>query len=61
MSSSTVSVLWVFLNIVIGYVLVCRVGTFGLRNIQVNEQDWDRESASFRNVQTSAFMRVALF
>ena len=31
-SSSTVNVLWGFLNFVIGYVLVCRVGDFGLRN-----------------------------
>src|SRR6266567_280963 len=32
LSSSTVNVLWGFLNIVVGYVLVCRVGDFGLRN-----------------------------
>jgi hypothetical protein len=32
LSSSTVNVLWGFFNIVIGYVLVCRVGDFGLRN-----------------------------
>ena len=32
LSSSTVNVLWGFLNIVIGYLLVCRVGDFGLRN-----------------------------
>jgi hypothetical protein len=31
LSSSTVNVLWGFFNIVIGYVLVCRVGTFDLR------------------------------
>jgi hypothetical protein len=31
LSSSTVNVLWGFLNIVVGYVLVCRVGDFGLR------------------------------
>ena len=31
-SSSTVNVLWGFLNIVIGYLLVCRIGDFGLRN-----------------------------
>jgi hypothetical protein len=31
LSSSTVNVLWGFLNIVIGYVLICRVGDFGLR------------------------------
>ncbi len=31
LSSSTVNVLWGFLNIAVGYVLVCRVGDFGLR------------------------------
>lgn len=32
LSSSTVNVLWGFLNLVIGYLLVCRVGDFDLRN-----------------------------
>ena len=32
LSSSSVNVLWGFLNIVVGYVLVCRVGDFGLRD-----------------------------
>ena len=32
LSSSTVNVLWGFFNIVIGYLLVCRVGDFDLRN-----------------------------
>ncbi|WP_026606869.1 hypothetical protein [Methylocapsa acidiphila] len=32
LSSSTVNVLWGFFNIVIGYLLVCRVGDFGLKN-----------------------------
>jgi hypothetical protein len=32
LSSSTVNVLWGFLNIAVGYVLVCRVGDFELRN-----------------------------
>ena len=32
LSSSTVNVLWGFLNIVVGYVLVCRVGDFDARN-----------------------------
>jgi hypothetical protein len=32
LSSSTVNVLWGFLNLVIGYLLVCRVGDLGLRN-----------------------------
>lgn len=32
LSSSTVYVLWGFFNIIVGYVLVCRVGDFGLRN-----------------------------
>ena len=32
LSSSTVNVLWGFLNVVIGYLLVCRVGAFALRN-----------------------------
>jgi hypothetical protein len=31
LSSSTVNVLWGFLNIVVGYVLVWRIGDFGLR------------------------------
>jgi len=31
LSSSTVNVLWGALNLVAGYVLVCRVGDFGLR------------------------------
>ena len=31
LSSSTVNVLWGFLNLVVGYVLVCRVGDFELR------------------------------
>jgi len=31
LSSSTVNVLWGFFNIVVGYVLVCRVGDFGLK------------------------------
>jgi hypothetical protein len=32
LSSSTVNVLWGSLNLVVGYVLVCRVGDFGLRS-----------------------------
>ena len=32
LSSSTVNVLWGFFNIVVGYVLVFRIGDFGLRN-----------------------------
>jgi ABC-type branched-subunit amino acid transport system permease subunit len=32
LSSSTVNVLWAFFNIVVGYVLVCRVGDFGVRD-----------------------------
>jgi len=31
LSSSTVNVLWGFFNLAVGYVLVCRVGTFELR------------------------------
>lgn len=31
LSSSTVNVLWAFLNLVVGYVLICRVGAFDLR------------------------------
>jgi hypothetical protein len=31
LSSSTVNVLWGFLNIVVGYALVCRVGDFSLK------------------------------
>lgn len=30
LSSSTVNVLWGFLNLVVGYLLVCRVGSFSL-------------------------------
>lgn len=33
LSSSTVNVLWGFFNIVVGYVLVVRVGDFDLRSI----------------------------
>lgn len=32
LSSSTVNVLWGFLNMVIAYVLLCRVGNFDLRS-----------------------------
>jgi hypothetical protein len=32
LSSSTVNVLWGFFNAAIGYVLICRVGDFELRN-----------------------------
>jgi hypothetical protein len=32
LSSSTVNVLWGFFNFVVGYVLICRVGQFGLRS-----------------------------
>jgi hypothetical protein len=32
LSSSTVNMLWGFANLVIGYLLVCRVGDFDLRN-----------------------------
>jgi len=32
LSSSTVNVLWGFVNLVIGYLLVCRVGDFEWRN-----------------------------
>lgn len=32
LSSSTVNVLWGFFNIVLGYILVCRVGDFRLTN-----------------------------
>jgi len=32
LSSSTVNVLWGFFNLVIGYLLVCRVGDFDLRD-----------------------------
>jgi hypothetical protein len=32
LSSSTVNVLWGFSNLVVGYLLVCRVGTFDLRD-----------------------------
>ena len=31
-SSSTVNVLWGFFNMVVGYLLVCRVGNFDLRS-----------------------------
>lgn len=32
LSSSTVNVLWGFFNLVIGYILLCRVGQFDLRS-----------------------------
>ncbi len=32
LSSSTVNVLWSFFNLVVGYLLVCQVGEFDLRN-----------------------------
>ena len=32
LSSSTINVLWGFLNFVVGYVLVCRFGDFDLRD-----------------------------
>ncbi len=32
LSSAMVNVLWGFLNLAIGYLLVCRVGNFDLRN-----------------------------
>jgi hypothetical protein len=32
LSSSTVNVLWGFLNLVVGYALVCRIGDFELRS-----------------------------
>ena len=32
LSSSTVNLLWGFFNLVLGYILVCRVGDFGWRN-----------------------------
>ena len=31
LSSATVNVLWGFFNLVVGYVLVCRIGDFGLK------------------------------
>ena len=32
LSSATVNVLWGFFNVIVGYVLVCRVAAFDLRN-----------------------------
>ena len=32
LSSSTVNVLWGFFNLAVAYLLICRVGTFDLRN-----------------------------
>ena len=34
LSSSTVNVLWGFLNLAVGYGLICRVGTFDLRSTE---------------------------
>jgi hypothetical protein len=34
LSSSTVNVLWGFSNLVVGYVLVCRIGDFSLRDMR---------------------------
>ena len=33
LSSSTVNVVWGFFNLVVAYVLICRVGDFNLRSI----------------------------
>lgn len=33
LSSSTVNVVWGFLNAVIAYLLICRVGSFDVRNV----------------------------
>jgi len=35
LSSSTVNALWGFLNLAVGYVLLCRVGNFDLRSFDV--------------------------
>ncbi len=32
LSSSTINVLWGFFNLVVGYVLICRVGSFDVRS-----------------------------
>jgi hypothetical protein len=32
LSTSTVNILWGFVNLLIGYLLICRVGEFGLKN-----------------------------
>src|SRR5271168_282663 len=32
LSSSTVNALWGFFNLVVGYILICRVGSFSLRS-----------------------------
>jgi hypothetical protein len=32
LSSSTVNVLWGFFNLVVGYILICRVGSFSLHS-----------------------------
>jgi hypothetical protein len=34
LSSATINVLWGFFNLAVGYVLVCRVGSFSLRKTQ---------------------------
>ena len=34
LSSSTVNVMWGFFNLAVGYVLICRVGLFDLRNTE---------------------------
>ncbi|MGA7810182.1 hypothetical protein [Bradyrhizobium sp.] len=34
LSSSTVNVLWGFFNLVVGYLLICRVGDFDLRSTE---------------------------
>ena len=33
LSSSTLNALWGFLNLVVGYLLVCQVGDFDLKNL----------------------------
>ena len=53
LSSSTVNVLWGFCNIVVGYLLVCRVGDFDLRATERRRRAW-RGRAADRAVSARA-------
>jgi hypothetical protein len=54
LSSSTINVLWGFLNIVIGYLLICRVGVFDIRS-------WADVIAAGLGALAMALMHARLF
>ena len=63
LSSSTVNVLWGFFNIVVGYVLVCRVGDFELRDTATSSRSasacsrWRSSRARISAASTAAMRR----